>query len=247
MTTTPPITQPLSCLTDTGKHVMLGHSLTEGCRTCDCTYHGLNCMYMDCLPPMCVDYVTRDGCCYTCPHGQNCRIPSGEIITDPVERDGMRCECPRQSYSLPGVPSAIYSTAICTPTSTIPVTTTTTTPTTPFGCVTDDGRHIPLGQSVTDLEPGACRICECGREGLTCMYGDCLAPMCVDYVRSGCCYRCPNGPNCRLPSGEIISGPVERDGMRCECPPQDRGLPGAPSASHTTAICTPRTTIPIVG
>ncbi|XP_025095711.1 uncharacterized protein LOC112564853 isoform X2 [Pomacea canaliculata] len=120
-------------------------------------------------------------------------------------------------------------------------------PTTPFGCVTDDGRHIPLGQSVTDLEPGACRICECGREGLNCMYGDCLAPMCVDYVRSGCCYRCPNGPNCRLPSGEIISGPVERDGMRCECPPQDRGLPGAPSASHTTAICTPRTTIPIVG
>lgn len=70
MTTTPPTTQPLSCVTDTGKHVILGQSLTEGCRTCDCTYHGLNCMYMDCLPPMCVDYVTRDGCCYTCPHGE---------------------------------------------------------------------------------------------------------------------------------------------------------------------------------
>lgn len=109
--------------------------------------------------------------------------------------------------------------------------------TTPKGCFTA-GQHLEIGGRVQELGSGWCRICTCTQQGLSCMIGDCVAPMCVDYVRSGCCYHCPNGQNCRLPSGEVISGAVERDGMLCECPKTLSSIPGAPSDRYTTAICT---------
>ncbi|PVD30736.1 hypothetical protein C0Q70_10011 [Pomacea canaliculata] len=118
----------------------------------------------------------------------------------------------------------------------------TTAPTIPE-CVTDTGIHLQVGESHKDFGEGWCRICECTFEGLTCIHGDCLPPMCVDYIRGDCCYYCPNGQNCRLPSGELITGPVELDGMSCKCPEQEYYLPGVPADRHTIAICTPTTTI----
>ncbi|KAL8620580.1 hypothetical protein ACOMHN_063643 [Nucella lapillus] len=55
------------------------------------------------------------------------------------------------------------------------------------------------------------------------------------------------GRNCRIPmTGEVIQAcqREEKDGMLCECPPQNYMLPGIQSEADYTAICIPATTIP---
>ncbi|KAK7483947.1 hypothetical protein BaRGS_00024831 [Batillaria attramentaria] len=126
---------------------------------------------------------------------------------------------------------------------------TTTTPpltTTPPTCTTPGGQTLFPGQEVTE----ECRYCYCESHwGLTCYYFDCRSPMCVDAYRppGACCWECPTGNNCRiLSTGEVIPAgePVERDGMLCECPPQDDFLPGRLVEENYIALCTRVTTMP---
>ncbi|XP_076467663.1 uncharacterized protein LOC143298662 [Babylonia areolata] len=136
VTTIPPwmvTTIPPGCRTEGGQLIHPGMETqinhVGGCQVCTCSYRGhLSCYYADCLVPMCVDAQRPHGaCCATCPNGTNCRIPAtGEVIAAPypVERAGMSCECPPQSYRLPGVQEEDDYTAICTPHTTIPPTTT---------------------------------------------------------------------------------------------------------------------------
>lgn len=107
------------------------------------------------------------------------------------------------------------------------------------GCVSPTGMHMPVGKEITLPQPGMCHKCRCDKTGLFCFNVYCMAPMCVDFIRPGCCYECPKGQNCQLPTGEIISYPVVRGGMRCECPQPDYDIPGFPAIEDITAICSP--------
>nr|KAG5697326.1 hypothetical protein BaRGS_004992 [Batillaria attramentaria] len=228
-------------------------------------------IYGDCLPPMCVDPV-QGSCCLYCPNGNNCRLPSGKVLSadDVAEDSGMLCRCPEQDWSgFGGGWGDDLSKAICerepttipfTTTSPIPPTTTqfttpsptslTTTPvtTTPAGCVTERGDYLLPGEDKSYRDYASCTIYECDLSGeVHIMIGDCMPPACVDPVQGSCCMYCPDGNNCRLPSGEIIPANEEVyvDGAMCKCPEQTYIFGGVDEAL-TDAICgtPPQTTFP---
>ncbi|ESP05448.1 hypothetical protein LOTGIDRAFT_228029 [Lottia gigantea] len=85
---------------------------------------------------------------------------------------------------------------------------------------TRNGKTYKVGEKVRD---NPCQPCFCSEGGLmACMVIDCMMPNCADYVRNPdqCCSTCPNGPNCRLPDGTLMSADkphVMADGSVCQC------------------------------
>lgn len=129
--------------------------------------------------------------------GENCRIQeTGQIISESVEVDGRMCWCPNPWEYFFDFFSDEGPIAVCEPLTTSPPPPPTTPPTPPPPCVGDNGEVLEPGQQVMYSGWGSCKYCECDpREGLKCVYGDCLPAMCVDFFtpNGSCCPQCPNG------------------------------------------------------
>ncbi|KAH9519392.1 Brorin [Bulinus truncatus] len=102
-------------------------------------------------------------------------------------------------------------------------------------CDLHDGGKLRNGEKTTD-DP--CSPCFCHGGQLQCAAVMCAMPPCVDARREPdhCCPSCPNGPNCRLPTGGVVqSGRSVRltNGQKCRCPRRVIG--------YTDAKCRRRT------
>ncbi|KAK7483973.1 hypothetical protein BaRGS_00024857 [Batillaria attramentaria] len=115
-TTTLPAPPPSGCWTPEGDVLLPGQQKTYpsrySCTIYECDADGqLQQMIGDCLPPMCVN-PEMGTCCMYCPQGDNCALPSGEVIPagKTVERDGIRCQC---SAPVPFFGASYNPTAVC--------------------------------------------------------------------------------------------------------------------------------------
>nr|AJA37884.1 C-type lectin [Littorina littorea] len=138
-------------------------------------------------------------------------------------------------------------------------------PTTSAGCVTIEGDQLAAGESKTYASDWSCVTYRCEKSGdLFYLIGHCFErPRCVDPERrpGDCCRSCPNGENCRVPSGKVI--PAGQDvmdgGVSCRCPKLDWnnydhnqdptkaecGADITPTAGPTSTPPPPRTTTPL--
>ncbi|PVD30729.1 hypothetical protein C0Q70_10004 [Pomacea canaliculata] len=114
-------------------------------------------------------------------------------------------------------------------------------------CVTKDGKRLSPDETAyvsSDVPGGPCDVCRCYITGdLMCHKQNCVTPMCVGpYVTMGhkCCWSCPLGNNCLLPSGAVLyaGDNVDQDGKTCFCPQQnDKNMYGVRQRQHYTAVC----------
>ncbi|XP_070211441.1 cysteine-rich motor neuron 1 protein-like [Littorina saxatilis] len=121
-------------------------------------------------------------------------------------------------------------------------TTTPPEPTTPKGCVDYNGKVIE------GLVPGGhwksksgCMGCHCDNDWKAmCYVQDCWVTPCVDSIRKPgvCCAICPNGNNCKTPSGKIVKdGEYLMDGsMNCSCTAQSFTKGSEPQAECSISL-----------